>query len=466
MTNNIVTALALLIAPILSAQTTHEFTLAEAQQHAVQNSYAVQNARFDAEAARRQVQETVSIGLPQVNGTVDYQNYIDIPTQVAPADAFGFPAYLTDFLVGVSQDTGVPLNAPEADPNAISEFQFGAAQTATAGVSVSQLIFDGSYFVGLQAAEAYASLMESAIKKSEQEIKDQVAQAYFGVIMADENVAILQKSVDVMTSTLGDTQKMLDGGFVEQQDYDQLQLTLSDLQNKLSYADQQSKLARLMLKFNLALPLEDNIVLKDSTESLLGDDGGLSAAPFSALSLADYEIQQQNLELQKLNFKNEKVRGLPSIGAFYNYQRNAQRDEFNFFDSDGKWYPIQLWGVQMSVPIWTSFQGTHRRAKAQIEVERATMQLEQVAAGAKLEYESAMAEYAYAVENQGMLSNSLELAESIFNTTQVKFKEGLASSMDLTTAENQLLSTNGNYINATLQLLNAKSRLNKALGRY
>ncbi|NNE54962.1 MAG: TolC family protein [Flavobacteriales bacterium] len=467
MTHRILSVLFLAFAGQMIGQTAYSFSLPEAQAHAIQHSYDVQNARFDAEKARRQVQETISIGLPQVSGSIDYQNFIDIPTQVAPADAFGFPPYLNEFLVGVSQETGVPINAPEQDPNAISELQFGAPQTMTAGVSVSQLIFDGSYFVGLQASEAYAKLMEGAIRKSEQEVKDQTAQTYYGVLVADENVDVLEQSVDLMIKTVDETKKLYASGFMEEQDVDQLQLTLTDLQNRLSYAQQQRDLALLMLKFNLGLSMDASVVLTDTVESLLAAEGEtLQAAVFSPTTSVDYKNQEEYLTLMNLNHKNEKVKGLPSIGAFYNYQRNAQRDKFNFLDFDEKWYPIQIWGVQMNVPIWTSFQGKHRAEQARVDVERAEMQLEQVKSGLEMEYQSAVAEYTFAQKNYDTQKASMELAQRIFDTTQKKYQQGVSSSMDLTQAENQLLTTHGNFINATLQLLTSRSRLNKALGRY
>jgi outer membrane protein TolC len=164
--------------------------------------------------------------------------------------------------------------------------------------------------------------------------------------------------------------------------------------------------------------------------------------------------------------RNEKARGLPTIGAFYNYQRNAQRDQFNFLDFDEKWYPIQVWGVQLSMPIFNGFQGKHRVEKARVEVARAKSNLSQVEQASRLEYETALNEYNFAKENMGNQTSSKELAQRIFNNTQIKYREGIASSMELTQAEEQLLGTQGGYINSAFQLLNAKSRLQKALNNY
>lgn len=441
-------------------------SLQQAQDYAVEHAYHVQHSQFDRDVAALLVKETTSTGLPQINGTIDYQNFIDIPTQVAPADAFGFPVYLNDFLFDVSEETGVSLDAPEFDPNAISEFKFGASQTMTAGVSVSQLIFNGSYFVGLQAAKAYVNVMDLTVEKAEIDIRDQVAQAYHTVVIADENVLILEESRSLMTKMLEEITAIVKTGFGEEQDIDQIQLSISNLDSQISYAKSQKLIALGLLKFQMGMDFDSELRLSDSINSLIGVDAEIASLPFSVTSVQSYIIQNELLNLHELNVRNEKARGLPTIGAFYNYQRNAQRDQFNFLDFDEKWYPIQVWGVQLSMPIFNGFQGKHRVEKARVEVARAKSNLSQVEQASRLEYETALNEYNFAKENMGNQTSSKELAQRIFNNTQIKYREGIASSMELTQAEEQLLGTQGGYINSAFQLLNAKSRLQKALNNY
>ncbi|MBI1266647.1 MAG: hypothetical protein GC193_04350 [Cryomorphaceae bacterium] len=450
----------------LLAQTT--MSLAEAQKYAVEHAFAVKNARLDAAMAEREVKETLTIGLPQISGSLEYNNFIDIPTQVAQGDVFGFPTYLTEFLGGVSQETGVALNAPETDPNAISEFQFGADQTATAGLSASQLLFDGSYFVGVQASKAYAAAMQESISRSESSTKAAVAQAYHGVLIARENVRVLTKSVEVLRRSVIETEAMYNEGFMEEMDVDQLTLSLRDLESRIQYASQQASLAMSMLKFQIGLPLNADLELSDSVESLADVTVGSSllSMPFNLQQNYDFRVQSKYVDLAELGVKNQKAKALPSIGAFYSYQRNAQRFGFDFFDFNKKWYPTQLWGVQMTIPIFGSTMGYQRIQKAKIDLERAEAALEQIATGAELEYAAAKLEYENASRQRELQSQSLALAEKIFNKTQIKYNEGLASSFELSQTQNQLLLSQGNYINSTLQLLNAGARLKQALSNY
>lgn len=446
-------------------QTSQSFSLIEAQNYAVEHAFAVKNARMDASIAEREVKETLAIGLPQLNGSLEYNNFIDIPTQVAQGDVFGFPDYLVNFLGGVADETGVPLNAPTANPDAISEFQFGADQTLTAGLSATQLIFDGSFFIGVQASKVYAEAMVMRIEKSEAETKTAVAEAYHMVLISRENTTLLKNSRTILETTFTETSALFENGFAEEMDVDQLQLSLADLDSRITYAENQAKIAADMLKFQMGLDLRNEISLTDNIESLTNanEAGGMLTTPFVIGNNYDFRVQTQNVSLARLGVKNEKARGLPSIGAFYSYQENAQRFEFNFLDGDQAWYPTQLWGVQLSVPIFAGGAGSHRIQKAKIDLERAEAALVQIEQSAMLEYNSSKLEFDFAIDQREIQNRNLLLAQRIFDKTQIKYNEGVATSFELTQAQNQLLTSQGNYINSTLQLLNARTRLNKAL---
>ena len=455
------------LSSLVSAQNVTALSLEQAQQYAIDHAFAVKNARLDAAKAEREVKETLSQGFPQINGSIDYNNYIDIPTQVAPADAFGFPPYITEFLGGVAQETGVPLNAPPADPDGVTEFQFGAPQTITAGIQATQLIFDGSFFVGVQAQKAYADAMASGIRQSEVDTKDAVASAYHTALIAKENQSILSQSRAVLESTLNETQALFENGFAEEQDVDQLRLSLADLDSRIQYAEQQAKVALDMLKFQIGMDLNDDVTLTDTIESLTGsDDMRLLSVPMNVNQNPQVMVQEKYVRLAELGVKNEKARLLPSIGGFYTYQQNAQREEFNFLDSDGRWFPIQLWGIQMNVPLFGSTLGHQRIEKAKVDLARAEEALLQIQKGAELEYRSAKIDFENALSQKQIQQDNMALAQRIFDRTQIKYNEGVASSFELSQAQNQLLTSQGSYINATLQLLNSRSRLNKALNNY
>ena len=162
------------ILPIfLVAQTTeNSFSLKQAQDYALKNNYQIKNAQLDVTIAKKKVWETTAYGLPQVMAEAKFQNFIDLPTNLIPANAFN------------------PL-APEGE---FAELQFGTDYNTSATISASQLIFDGSYIVGLQAARTYQELSINNKKKTDEEIKYAVAQAYHTVLVAKENEKVLAQS--------------------------------------------------------------------------------------------------------------------------------------------------------------------------------------------------------------------------------------------------------------------------------
>ena len=439
-------------------------TLAEAQTLAATRAYSVRYASFDTQEAASNSREIIASGFPQVSGSIEYNRYIDIPTQVSSGDVFGFPDYLTTFLGGVAQATGVPLDAPPADPNAIQEFQFGATQTMTAGITATQLIFSPSYFVGIQAAKAYASAMEASESKSVADARQAAGEGYAAALAAQENVAILKAAEALAAEALGQTRALVAEGLAESTDADQLELALSEMTQQRATAESMASVALDALKFTVGMPVKTTVILADSFESLSSAFTGAAVlgTPFDAMRLPGIQSQSKNLELSELGIRNEKAAGMPSIGAFYTNQRNAQRDAFDFF-GEGSWYPIQLVGVQMNIPIWSSFGGKEKVLQAQLTRDRAATALEQVTEAATLEYRAARSEYNSSLEQRMQAQRGLDLAERILDRTRIRFQEGVASSFDMTQAQNQLVSAQANHAQATLRWFNAHLRLERSL---
>ena len=457
-------AIGLLMGSAIQAQSSIRLTLEEAQAVAAERAYAVRYASFDKDQAASTTRETIASGFPQVSGSIEYNRYIDIPTQVSSGDMFGFPDYLNTFLGGVAQATGVPIDAPPTDPDAIQEFQFGAEQTMTAGITATQLVFSPSYFVGIQAAKAYASAMEAAESSSIADARRAAGEAYAAALAADQNVAILREAEALATDAFEQTRALVEAGLAEATDADQLELAVSDVAQQRVTAESMAQVALDALKFTIGMPVETTVILADSFDTLEGTFDGASVlgTPFDAVRLPEIRTQAKNLELSELGIRNEKAAGMPSIGAFYTNQRNAQRDAFNFF-GEGSWYPIQLVGVQMTIPIWSSFAGKERVLQAELTRDRAATALEQLTQAAELEYRAAMSEYTSTLEQRQQAQRGLDLATRILDRTRTKFTEGLASSFDLTQAQNQRVSAQGSLTQATLRWLNAHLRLQRSL---
>jgi outer membrane protein TolC len=421
------------------------FSLTQAVNYALKNNYNVLNAERDIEAAKKKVWETTAIGLPQVSAEAKFQNFIDLPTNLIPANVFN------------------PL-APEGE---YAELQFGTNYNTSATVSASQLIFDGSYIVGLQAAKTYKELSINKKKKTEQEIKEVVVQAYHTVLVAIENQKILNQSFESVKTLLNETKALHNEGLTEEQNVDQLQLNLSNLKNAVNQAKMQIEIAKNMLKFQMGMEINEPIELTDNLIFLIENDEknslDMSMQEFNFSGHFDYQLIQTSEKLMLLNYRKEKYAFAPSIAAFFSHQQSNMSNNFDAF-SDGKWYPTTLWGISLKVPILTSGMRLSKMGQAKIEYEKAKTTSKQVEQGLILQAQTAQSNFNSAYNTYNNQKENLDLARSIHNKTIKKYGEGVVSSMELTQSQTQLLSTEGMYIKSILDLLNAKSALKKALG--
>jgi outer membrane protein len=455
--------------PAVQAQTmTHQLSLKEAQSLALQNAFALQYAQLDKEKSERDVKEVLASGLPQVNLIADYSQYIDIPTQVAAGDVFGFPDYLISFFGGVSQATGVTLDAPSTDPDALSEFQFGQAHTANVGVQASQLVFSGSYFVGLKASQLFLEAQDRAIDRTAEEVLRQVAEAYYLVLGAEEASKMAKEAKELLESNREEIAQLNAAGFVDALAVDRLDLALSEIETQIVNSGRQVKLAKGLLAYQIGIGLHDEIVLTQSMDALLstGEELDWLSRAFDPSAIPGIQEQQIYFELAGLDVLNQQAKGWPQIAAFYTNQANAQRDAFNFFDGDLKWYPIQLWGLNMSMPLWTSFGGKQQVEKKKIEQERARIGLEQMTYAAEMQLVNAQANFANATEVLNNARRSEELANRIFDQTQVGFDAGVITSFEWNESRNALMESKGKTLSASLEWLNARLALQVALSAF
>jgi outer membrane protein TolC len=426
------------------AQESFSFSLQEAQDYAIKHNYQNQNAIKDIEIAKKKVWETTAIGLPQVNAEGQIQRFIDIPTQVAPANAFN------------------PL-APEGE---LATFQFGLNYNNSVGISASQLIFDGSYIVGLQAAKTYKELSINSQAKTEIELKDAVAQAYYTVLATEKNVVVLKNSLEATQKMLTETQALYREGLTEEQNVDQLELNVNALQTNFEIAEDQRDFAKKLLNIQLGLPIETQVTLTEQLDNLVTtNQNSLADKKFSAENHIDYELTVTNMKLSQLNLRKEKYSFLPTLSAFFSHQQQNFGNELDVFSGDARWFPATIVGLNLKLPILTSGARLSKVSQAKIEFEKMENTAKEVEQNLKYQAELAASNFDTAKETFDNQKDNLALAQKIYDKTVKKYDAGIASSLELTQAQNQLLSAEGNYIKAVLDLLNARSALEKSYGQ-
>ena len=418
-----------------------KLTLLQAQDYAIKNANSVTQSRYDEELAQIQVDQVLAVGLPQLNGSVQFQNFLNLPTSIIPGAIFGAPG----------QDVKV---------------QFGVPYQMTAGLNGSQLLFDGSWFIGMQASKEYTQLAALKTKKSEFEIKHQVAQSYFLAVIAKETIQLYEEGKKLIAQSLQETKALFKEGFVEEQSIDQLQLALNEWESRIIIAQANATLTLDLLKFNMGMPLNTEVELQDNTSSLTAETStALLEAKFVIENNFDVQLINKAMSLQGLNIKSKKAAFLPNLAGFYNLQTQALRREFDFADTKKQWFPVQLWGVQMNVPI-LSGGGRYKSIKrAEVELAQLNANSNMAKQGAQLAYKNAQTGYLTALKSAENSKASMELSNKIFAKTNLKFKEGIGTSFELTQVNNQVLQAQGAYVQALLQMLNAKDQLQKALNQ-
>ncbi|WP_130733335.1 TolC family protein [Flavobacterium sp. J27] len=434
--------LILLFAGFVHAQDSQEnynFSLEEAITFALENNYKAINASRSIEAAKKKKWETTTIGLPQLNANVNYQNNFVLQKSVVPAEFFG------------------------GNPGEFQEVEFGTKHNMTATATLSQLIFDGSYLVGLQSAKVYLQISENAKEKTDLEIREIVTNAYGNVLLANESVKVLESNKKTLDQTLFETQETYKNGLIEEENVEQLQITQSQVNSSLSNAKRRSEIALNMLKLVLGIDMEKTLTLKDDLDQLANQniDLGSLSSNFNVQQNIDYKIGLNNQESSRLLLKLERSKALPSLSANANFGYNTFGNKFTMFDNNQKWFNFSYLGVGLNVPIFSSLGRSARTQQAKIAYEQSKTELKETEQNILLSYQTAKNDYEYSIEQYNVTKENLRLAERIENKQGVKFKEGLSSSFEYTEAQRQLYSAQQTYLQSMIDVINKKTALDK-----
>ena len=433
----------LLTSIVVSAQKDYTFSLEEAINFALLNNKSSVNAKKDLAIAQKEKWETISRGLPQINSYFDFNNRLKDPISLIPAEFFG------------------------GKKGEFAEVSFGTKQSVSGEVILNQLLFDGSYIIGLQSIELFLEIADQAKLKTDIEVKRQVSNAYGNVLVSQERVKILEKNYSNIIETLEETQIIYENGLIESESVDQLTITSSSIKNSLDYAIKFENLSKRILKLILGIELNDNVILNDNIESIIvkSIDPMLVSSDFNVEENLDYKIALNAMKGNETLLRLEKVKALPRISAFLSGAYNGYNESFKITDPKQNWYGSSQLGVNMSFPVFSSFQRRASTQRAKIEIEKSQNVLDETKKNLNLEVEKTRSDYNYAINNYNSVKKNVMLAESIEKKNKIKFKEGIASSFELRQAQNQLYSTQNEYLEATLKLIENKINLEILLNK-
>ena len=436
----------LVFLPILSQgqvqnQKIYNLSLEEAVDLGLENNYASRSATLDIEKALQQRWEIIAQGLPQLSASGSYQNNLKQTLTPLPAEFMG------------------------GEPGTFVAVPFSPQHSVSATATWNQIIFDGSYIVGVQSARTLLQISENAKIKTDQQVREAVINAYGNVLLAQENVEIMTRNVENVQKNFDDTRIIYENGLAEEEDVEQLEITLLGLKNNLNRSRRMLDIAYEMLNLSLGIPVETAVVLTEEIDDLTEDafDLALLHQDISVEENIDYRIAANTAESAEIYVKLEKSKALPTLNGFVNYGVNGFGQEFDFFDSEQPYYQQSVLGLNLNIPIFSSGMRGARTQQKKIELEQALLELEQTENDIKLQIKSARTDYEFSIENYQTQKKNLELAQRIENKNQVKFFEGLASSFELSEAQRQLYTAQQEYLQSMLDVINTKVALENLL---
>ena len=418
-----------------------ELSLEEAIEIGLDQNFSTEKAALEVEKALSQKWEIISQGLPQINADVDYQNFLKQPVTLIPGEIAG------------------------GDPGTFVPVRFGTQQNLSGTATWSQLLFDGSYIVGVQSARTLLQISKNAKVKTDLEVRKAVINAYGNVLLAEEHVAILSKNLKNLQQNLSDTRKIYENGLAELEDVEQLTVTRLGLENSLSRSLRMLDISYQLHNMAMGLPVEKPVILTEDLDDLVLEfyQPGLLDQKISLEENIDVRIAAISAEAAAIFVKLEKAKALPTISGFLNYGINGYSDSFTFFKEQQKFYNQSILGINMRSPIFSSGMRNSRTNQKQLEYRQALVDLERVRNEVRLAVETARADYRFSLENLQTQQESLELAERIEQKNQIKFYEGLASSFELSEAQRQLYTAQQNVLQAMLEVIKSKVALETIL---
>lgn len=443
-----------------TTQSQDSFSLEEAIDYAIKNSSSLKMKQIDIADAEQSIKELRSRGLPTVSGSVGYQYFPLVPQ--TPLEDF-----ISPIVIGVLNSTVTAMDPIPLGPTQTFEVSFAQKHNIAGAIDASALIFDGSYLAAVEAARVYRDFVFTGVAISKQEIKNSVTKAYMNVLILDKNKETIDNNITTIQKSLFEMKEMYKEGFIEELDVDRLELSLASLQTEMAKLLQVENLSKNLLKFQMDYPMDGQISLTEDLESFI------ALSKIDEVNLEDeYDINQRpeyiqiqkGMELQDINRESISRSNWPSLRAFANATETLARNEL--FDSNlAGWLPSAVLGLNLNVPIYDGGLRKAQIERSKLASEKTQIELNNFERAISLQVANARLQYINAKSTVESSENSLALAEKIFNKTQIKFREGVGSSIELTQAEGALFNEQSNYINALYDLLSAKVDLDIALGK-
>ncbi|GEO05273.1 transporter [Adhaeribacter aerolatus] len=467
---------------------TQPFSLQEAIQYALENQPAMKNAELQTQAAKARVGQIRSMGLPQVNAGVDVTDNFKIQKNLVDVSAFGGGGQqqvtITPQNLGQLNNGQNVVLVPEFVPSTepvqpiYSAFAFGLQYAGAAAISGNQLLFDGSYLIGLKAAKVYTDLARKQVEQTERDIIENVSKAYYGVLVTRERIGLLDQNLVRLERILRETTEINKQGFAEKIDVDRLQVSYNNLKVEKDKANRLLALSIDLLKFQMSLDQNQAIELTDKLDNVVVDAKQVAVTNFDYGQRVEYAILETQRDLALLDVKNKVAGYYPKLFLTGRYGINGGSRNFsdlmelrtkdmgpNYRGPDfPNWFSFGSVGLSLQVPIFDGLRKKYEVQQARIAVETANNGFKILKQSIDLQMRQSNTILQNALQVLESQKQSLELAQEVARVANIKFQEGVGSNLEVVTAETELRQAQTNYYGAVYDAIIAKVDLQKANG--
>jgi len=424
------------------------YSLQECIDYAYMHQDSVKNATLDIKSADYKVKETIGQGLPQINGSISFQDYTRSPSTVGP-----------DFSAFAS---GKPI-----DPKApLVVYPFGAVQYNNSyTLQASQLLFSGTFLVGLKAVKTYKELSQRNLTRSKIETNVNVTKAYYQVLVSNEQLKLLDANIKQLKQQVNETTQSNKQGFVEKIDVDRITVQYNNLVTNRENVDRALTLNYAMLKFQMGMPINEQLNLTDKLADINLEQSLAAKASVDTSfyhNRIEYSLLESNKRLNELDLMSKKADFLPTITANGAFATVFQENQTRYLYQHN--YPYSYIGLSINIPIFSGGQRISRLKQSQIEVQKAQNQLDAAKNAFSLQATAARITFVNSLHTLDNQKHSQELANEVLRVAKIKYQQGVGSSIEVTQAQTALEDADNKYIQGLYDALISKVDLDKAYG--
>ena len=412
-------------------------SLDEAVEYGIENNRNLRNAEREIQMAFKERWKTIAIGLPNVSLELNYLNNLELQTSLIPAEFFG------------------------GNKGDFSEIQFGTEQSAIGSVRMEQLLFDGSWLVGLEYSQIYLSGSENFYEKTFLQVRESIVKLYSLVVTLNEGIALLENNLENFKKDLFEITELYENGFEEIENVEQIKITLAQAELSLLQTKKTQENQLNLLKLILGINLEDNLILTTSINDFIAENIIFSSSinSFSEDQNIDVKISQNLFDTKRIEYRLEKSKQLPKLSGFISGTYTGYNNEFDFTSKEQNWFGSSVFGVKFELPLTNANKLNVSSQKAKIAMDQAATNLEEQKEKTRAEVQQKLNDYQLAVKSLSVNEKNMRLSMSIEEKNSIKFFEGLVTSFELRQAQLQLLDSQQKYLNSVLEIISVKTEL-------